>query len=191
MKSHSISAILGIFSLAVLATPVIGQEPSTATPPPPKPAQQMLTKSLGTTAKQHKPTLVIFHATWCGWCHRLDDLMAQPPIKKIFDKNFVVLHLDVMENGEKVAQYENPGGKDLMTKLGGEKSGLPYYAWLDEKGSKLADSNAMPKDANIGYPGSAQEIDTFMALIKKTAPHLTAADETTLHDALVKNMPKQ
>jgi hypothetical protein len=134
--------------------------------------------------------MVMFHASWCGWCKKLDEVMSRPEFKKMFEANYELVTLDVLENGPKVAELENPGGKAYMKELGGEKSGLPFYAWLDADGKKIADSNAMPKDQNIGYPGEPAEIEAFMALIKKTAPHWSEADQKSLHDYLVANAPK-
>ena len=91
------------------------------------------------------------------------------------DANYVLVKLDVMENGDKKAQFENPGGQQVMADVGGAKSGLPFYAILDKSGKKLADSNVMPKGANIGYPGAPEEIVAFGKLLKDTAPRLTPA----------------
>jgi len=116
--------------------------------------------------------------------------MARPEFKKMFDKNYVLVELDVLESGDKKATLENPGGVDVMKELGGERSGLPFYAFLDAKGKKLADSNVMPKGANIGYPGEPAEITAFMDLIKKTAPRWPKADQEKLRDYFVSNAPK-
>ena len=61
----------------------------------------------------------------------------------------------------------------MMKELGGEKSGLPFTVFLDGKGKKIADSNVMPKDQNIGYPNTKEEIAEFDKLLKKTAKHMT------------------
>lgn len=86
-----------------------------------------------------------------------------------------MVHLDVMENGEKVNTAENPGGRKMMADLGGEKSGLPFFAIVDARGKKLGDSNAV-EGKNIGYPATAQEIAAFVKLLKTTAPHLSQAE---------------
>ena len=132
----------------------------------------------------------MFHASWCGWCHRLEAVMDRPEFKKMFDDNYVLLNVDVMENGDKKAKLENPGGTEIMAKLGGEKAGLPYYAFLDARGKKLADSNVMPGGKNIGYPGEPGEISAFMDLIAKTAPHWSAEDRGKLQTYLTTNAPK-
>jgi hypothetical protein len=115
--------------------------------------------------------------------------MARPEFKKMFDANYVQVTLAVKESAEK-KPLENPGGEATMKELGGEKSGLPFYAFLDAAGKKLADSNAMPKNMNIGYPGEPGEITAFMDLIKKTAPRWSESDREKLKDYLVKNAPR-
>jgi len=79
----------------------------------------------------------------------------------------------VLESGEKVEKLENPGGKEIMNELGGKQSGLPFYTFLDAQGKEIADSNVMPKNQNIGYPGSPAEITAFENLLKKTSRHMT------------------
>ena len=105
------------------------------------------------------------------------------------DDNYVIARLDVLETGDNIQKLENPGGKTIMTDLGGEHSGLPFYAFIDAKGKKIADSNVMPKDQNIGYPGSAEEIKAFEKLLKTTAPRMTEAQRTTVVTFLQKIAP--
>ena len=163
----------------------------------PKTTKSLLEAAYKRSAKEKKPVLVMFHATWCGWCHKLEAVMARPEFKKEFEKNYVIVNLDVQETGEKIAQFENPGGKEKMAELGGEKSGLPFYAFLNPKGEKVADSNVMPnpktpdvKDQNIGYPGAPEEIEAFMKLIKDTAPKWAEEDQEKLRVYLKENAPK-
>ena len=108
----------------------------------------------------------------------------------MFDKNYVIVELDVLETGEKKEKFENAGGVEIMKNLGGEHSGLPFYAFLDAKGNKLADSNVMPKGMNIGYPGAPEEISAFMDLIKKTATRWSNSDQDKLKSFFVENAPK-
>src|SRR5579871_6292497 len=104
--------------------------------------------------------------------------------------NYVLIHLDVMERGDKKATDENPGADKILADLGGASSGLPFYAVLDATGKKLADSDAMPKNGNIGYPGSPEEITAFGKLLKDTAPHLSEEQRAKLVDYLRKNAPQ-
>ncbi len=118
-------------------------------------------------------------------------MLAKPEFKKLLDKNYVVVHLDVMESGEKIKTHENAGGKDIMVALGGEKSGLPFFAFLDASGNKLANSNAMPKEQNIGCPATPEEILAFEVLLKMTAPKMAAKGREALLAHLTElNKPK-
>lgn len=147
------------------------------------PSAKALLQSAEHVAKQsHKNVLVIFHASWCGWCHRLDAFLDDPRFKSKFEKNYVVVHLDVMENANKKS-LENPGGQELMASWGGAKAGLPFYVIFDDNGKQIGDSLA-PKTGNIGYPSEPSEVAYFMGLLKKTAPHLTSADKDAINKFL-------
>jgi len=139
----------------------------------PAPAKSIVDAALKEASMSKKNVFLVFHATWCSWCKRLDAALTDPEVKKIIDDNYVVTHLDVMERGEKEQTVENPGGEEIMKSLGGEKSGLPFYAILDGTGKKLADSNVMPGNNNIGYPGSTEEITAFEKILKQTAARMT------------------
>ncbi len=156
----------------------------------PLPADQIMKEAYAKAKAGDKNVFLIFHATWCSWCKRLDKAMQSDELKRIFEKNFEITHLDVMERGEKIAQFENAGGKELMDKLGGAKSGIPFYAFLTPEGEMLANSNVMPKDQNIGYPGVMEEIDAFMKIVTTGAPKMTEAEKKTIISYLKKNAPK-
>ena len=104
--------------------------------------------------------------------------------------NFIITHLDVQERGDKIKELENPGGNEVMKSFGGEKSGLPFYVLLDAAGKKLADSNVMDKNSNIGYPGSDEEIAAFGKLLKVSAKHLSNENYSVIINYLKKNAPK-
>jgi hypothetical protein len=113
-------------------------------------------------------------------------------MKPILEESFVVLVLDVMESGEKKETLENPGGVKILADLGGEKAGLPFYAAVDPSGKKLADANLMPpKNSNIGYPATPEEIVAFEKFLKAAAPKMKPESQTKLIEHLKKNAPKQ
>jgi thioredoxin-related protein len=156
----------------------------------PKPAKEILKSAIDEAKESGKSVFVIFTASWCKWCHILEKVMDSTNLKKIFDDNFVIVHIDIRERGEKIKTLENPGGKELLQKFGGEKAGIPFYVFIDDKGIKLADSKVMPKDANIGYPGSAKEIEAFAKLLKKASKKITNEEIKTIADYLTTNAPK-
>ena len=112
-------------------------------------------------------------------------------MKPILEESFVVVVLDVMESGERKA-LENPGGVKVLADLGGEKAGLPFYAAVDPTGKKLADANLMPpKNSNIGYPATPEEIIAFEKFLKSAAPKMKPESQAKLIEHLKKNAPKQ
>ena len=181
-KKLTLTLIVFLFTITLL----MGQDAK------PQPADDILKVALKDAKDTGKNVFLIFHASWCSWCKRLEKAMQSDELKKIFEDNYLITHLDVDEHGEdKIIQFENPGGKDIMKKLGGEKSGLPFYAFLDATGNKLADSNVMPtKNPNIGYPGSAEEIEAFGKLLKVSAKNLSDEKFNMIIDYLKKNAPK-
>jgi thioredoxin-related protein len=159
----------------------------------PLPADNIMTESYAKAKVTGKNVFLLFHATWCSWCKRLDKVMQSEELKSIFENNFVITHLDVDERDvEAIAKFENPGGKELKTKLGAKpKDGIPFYAFLNKDGKILANSKVMPKDGNIGYPGSEEEIALFMKIIKIGAPKMTDDHFNTIAKYLKENAPKQ
>ncbi len=152
----------------------------------PPAADQILNVAMKEAAGSGRNIMVVFHASWCSWCKKLDAFLGSADVKPIIDANYVVTHLDVMERAGKKDSLENPGGAEVLKSYGGEKSGIPFFVFLDASGKKLADSNVMPGDNNIGFPGSPEEIDAFGTLLRKTAPHMTDQQRATVLGLLKK-----
>lgn len=180
-KKLTLTLLVFLFTITLL----LGQDTK------PQPADNILKAAYKEAHVSNKNVFLIFHASWCSWCKRLDKAMQSDELKKIFEDNYVITHVDVLEAKDKIETLENPGGKEIMAKLGGEKSGLPFYAFLDATGKKLADSNVMPtQNPNIGYPGSAEEIEAFGKLLKASAKNLNDEKFAMIIDYLKKNAPK-
>jgi len=157
----------------------------------PESANTLLTAAKEKASLEGKTVFLIFHASWCKWCHKLDSVLINPDVKKVIDKYFVVTRLDVMEVKETEKHLENSGGEKMLSKFGGGKTGIPFYVFIDTKGKRVADSNVMPKKNNIGYPGSKAEIAAFKKLLKKTAPQMTAEDLSVVAGYFEKNTTKE
>jgi len=123
--------------------------------------------------KQKKKVLVMFHASWCGWCHKMDTSLNDASVKKLFDVNFVIRHLVVLESKGKV-NLENPGAVEMLTKYGGKDEGIPYWLIFDQDEKFLADSrmratiNGVEKLQNTGCLASKEEVEYFIEVLKKT-----------------------
>lgn len=117
-------------------------------------------------AKTNKKVLLIFHASWCGWCKKMDASLTDATIKAAIDRNFEIAHLTVYENDAK-KDLENPGGLALLTKLGGADQSLPYWFVLDAQGNKLANSEFAPHK-NAGCPSAEAEVAYFIKVLQQT-----------------------
>jgi thioredoxin-related protein len=156
-------------------------------------SSELIAKAQSDAKKGGKNVLVIFHASWCGWCHRFDKFLDTTDEGKIVKSGLEVVHVTIMENKEHKAD-ENAGGIELATKLGGEKAGLPFMAILDAKtGNMIVNSLQKPGDqtSNTGYPGSKEEIGHFMKMLESGAKKIKATDRAKIQTWLTANAPKQ
>ncbi len=73
-------------------------------------ADVVLNKALTQAKAENKNVLLVFHASWCGWCKLMEKNMNLSATKPLFDKNYITVYVDVQERGEKKS-LENPGGQ--------------------------------------------------------------------------------
>src|SRR5258705_8225634 len=146
-------------------------------------ADEIMQEAYQQAAKEKKNVIVIFHASWCGWCHKMDSSMNDKNCKKFFDDNFVIRHLVVDESKDK-KNLENPGADEFRAKYNGDKQGIPFWLIFDKNGNLLGDSQMRPEGAgfdtrgdNIGCPASAKEVEAFIKLLKKTSKLSTSHQE--------------
>ncbi|MBS1920428.1 MAG: thioredoxin family protein [Bacteroidetes bacterium] len=136
-------------------------------------------------AREGKNVFVIFHASWCVWCHRMDTSMNDASCKKFFDDHYVIRHLAVDESKDK-KNLENPGANEFRNKYGGADLGIPYWLIFDSNGKLLADSriridgnlNSTPGD-NSGCPATEKEVAYFIKILKQTS-NLSADEEIVI-----------
>ncbi len=156
-----------IILLAVASTYLFGQ--TTVIP-----AETMIKEALAKATKTNRNVFIIFHASWCVWCHKMDNSMNDEKLKSFFDKNYVIVHLTVDESKDK-KYLENPGAEELLKKYKGEHLGIPYWFILDANGKLLADSrlprgtDVNSKTVSVGCPASDEEVNYFINVLKKTS----------------------
>ena len=136
-------------------------------------ADEIMKEAFTAAKKENKKVLVMFHASWCGWCHKMDTSLNDISVKKFFDDNFIIRHLVVFESKGKV-NLENPGALEMITKYEGKDQGIPFWLIFDKDENFLADSrmksivNGVEKLQNTGCPASKPEVDYFIEVLRKT-----------------------
>lgn len=145
-----------------------------AQPAPPS-AEEIMKEAYAVAAKENKKVFIMFHASWCGWCHKMDASMNDKACSKFFDDNFVIRHLVVYEPKGK-ENLENPGALEMLIRYKGADHGIPFWLVFDKEGNRLADSKMPPPAAtpngeaqNTGCPASKEEVEYFIKVLKKTA----------------------
>src|SRR5688572_11511979 len=140
----------------------------------PASADEILKEAYLQAAKQNKKVFIIFHASWCGWCHKMDSSLNDKKCKQFFDDNFIIRHLLVFESKGK-KDLENPGALEFLTSYKGNDKGIPYWLVFDKDGNLLADSKMRPEGSgldaegdNSGCPASKEEVDHFIKVLQKT-----------------------
>ena len=165
MRSIGLS-ILFAFILQYCAA----QTPAVNTPS----AEMVMKTALAQAAKENKNVILMFHASWCGWCHRMDSSLNDASVKKFFDDNYVITHLVVDETAA-LKSYENAGANELRTNYHGDGIGIPFWLVFDKNGKLLADSKIRKETDgpaggnNIGCPANADEVAYFLEILKKTS----------------------
>jgi thioredoxin-related protein len=162
-----------------------------APPPAPESADNILKAALQEAKKENKKVFIMFHASWCGWCHKMDNSMNDPTCKDFFEKNFVIRHLVVDESKDK-KDLENPGANELRTKYYGDGQGIPFWLVFDKDGKLLSDSKIhkegeIPEGGqNVGCPANEEEVTFFINLLKKST-NLSAEDEARIRTRFRQN----
>ena len=140
----------------------------------PPSADAVLKEACGVAANEKKNVFVMFHASWCGWCHKMDAAMNDESVKKFFTDNYVIRHLVVYESKGK-ENLENPGALEMLKKYKGDEQGIPYWLVFDKNGNLLADSKMRPEGGglesgvNTGCPASEKEVAHFVKVLKETS----------------------
>ncbi len=131
------------------------------------PADSILQKAFNKARLERKKVFIIFHASWCGWCRKMDAAMNDPACKPFFDANYVVEHLTILESKDK-KHLENPGAEALFKKYAPADSGIPFWLIYDAKGAVIADAG-MPDGNNAGCPATVDEVTHLISTLKASS----------------------
>ena len=121
----------------------------------------------------------------------MDASINSPECKKMFDDNYVIVHLTVHETDDKKKE-ENPGADDILKKYNAFEEGIPFWLVYDKEGKLLGDSYIKSPDgkkSNIGCPASEKEVAAFVEILKATSS-LKEKDAEIITEVFSKNDTK-
>ncbi|MGD0584008.1 MAG: thioredoxin family protein [Bacteroidales bacterium] len=157
----------------------------------PDSASVVLKNAYKQAATEKKNVMVVFHASWCGWCKKFEASINDSTCKDYFARSYVICELTIMESKGK-ENLNTPGAIDIYNKNGGS-GGIPYFLIYNSKGKLLADSKMKPagakaddKPVNIGCPASAEEVAAFVEILRKTSK-ITDKEVTAVTERFKKN----
>jgi thiol-disulfide isomerase/thioredoxin len=160
--------------ILLLAITLIGSRISFAQETP-EHADKVLESAIKQASKENKAVMIVFHASWCGWCKKFDASVNDPSCKAFFDRSFIIKHLTILERGD-MKKTENPGALEFFENNGGKGGGIPYFLIFDKTGKLVADSRFKKagsgpeaKLANMGCPAADDEVAAFIGILKKTS----------------------
>ncbi|MBU3822255.1 thioredoxin family protein [Flavobacteriaceae bacterium XHP0103] len=130
-------------------------------------AVSILEKATQKAKVENKHVFIMFHASWCGWCKKMDKNMQNKACKAFFDDNYVIDHLVINESEDK-KYLENPGAQQLLEKYKGINAGIPFWLIFDQNGNLITDS-FNSEGQNIGCPVSKKEVNAFVEKLKKSS----------------------
>lgn len=135
-------------------------------------ASKIMNQARTEASASGKNIFIIFHASWCIWCHRMDSAMNEPEMKPLFEKNYIIKHLTVLESDNK-KNLENPGAEEMLNEYHGKDQGIPFWLIFDKNGKLLADSRIPNPDgsggSNTGCPAQPDEVAYFIKVLKNTS----------------------
>jgi thiol-disulfide isomerase/thioredoxin len=160
----------------------------------PEAAGKVLDEACRQAAKEKKNVMIVFHASWCGWCKKFEASVNDPSCRDYFNRSFIIKYLTVLESKDK-KQLENPGANEMFEQNGGKGGGIPYFLIYDSTGKLLADSkmevkaaNGEVKRSNMGCPAADAEIAAFIDILRKASKvNATEAEAITKRFAQNKN----
>ncbi len=99
-------------------------------------------------ARTHRPILLDIGASWCHWCHVMDEgTYADPEVARLLDQHFVAVKVDRDEHPEVDRRYQRQVGA-----LTGE-GGWPLTGFLTPEGEVFLGGTYFPPTDGHGRPG--------------------------------------
>lgn len=171
--------IIAVLFFAMAESIAVAQTQLPATTEP-QPAMEIIDHAVHQARRSHKPIVVMFQSSLSNLGKQLDSMLTATGVKNIFEKYFVVTHINVQEHAGVKDSLENPGGTVMMKAFAGGEPLLPFCVFFNKRGRKIADAN-LPLDQTLtGYSAAKNDIDAFFRLLQQCAPHIPKAQIRSL-----------
>lgn len=141
-------------------------------------ANVVLSDALAKAGAERKRVFLRFGAPWCGWCHKLDDVLNAEGVMEALNADFIVLKVDVdrMTHGKDVqAKYQVSGG-------------IPWYCTLTPDGKVVATSELDKQ--NVGFPTEPKELDLVAAMLTGVRKAMTVDQARLVNTAFQQGAAK-
>jgi hypothetical protein len=139
-------------------------------------------------ADDGKRLMLVFHASWCVWCGRMDAMLTDPDAASRLAPHFRILHLRAQERADVERAKQLDGADEVYLRYARPGAGLPFVAILDTAAEPVATSFLGGDGDNFGFPVKDFELDGFDAMLATAAPAMSGEDRAALREACVRVM---
>ena len=147
-------------------------------------ATALVAQEAAAAAAEDRRLLVMFFASWCPWCRRLNATFTDPAVAPLLDAHVRILHLRVEERAPAMAALGLSEADALYRGwAGGDPPGLPFLAALDGAAEVVTTSIQPAAGGNFGFPVSDGELAGFDAMLAAAAPAMPAAERGVIRAA--------
>jgi len=134
-------------------------------------AEKIRSDALAAAKKEGKSALLVFSMQGNIWCESLDQFHADPEVRGVLGKHFVLGRVDIQET---------PGGMHMLAEHG--FGDAPAFSILDYKGMLLA--NSSEGGQNFGFPNDDQQVANYIAAMKVVCPRISDEEIAVLRSKL-------
>jgi thiol-disulfide isomerase/thioredoxin len=134
-------------------------------------------------AAEGKSLLIVFFASWCGWCQLMDRLLDDGRAGRVLRARFRIMHLRALERRPQMRQQQLNGADETFNAYAPTGAGLPFLVFVAADGHSLANTASMPDGTNIGFPVEPEELNAFDAMLRNAAPDITTGELATIRAA--------
>lgn len=143
--------------------------------PKPSEAENYFDRAREAARASDKSLFVLFTTTWCGWCNKLKETLADPTIAPIIGQHLTYIEID---------QEHVDGARALRYRLSqNSDGGIPWYTVVSPDGDVLASIDG--KRGMAGYP-SGRGVNQIIMMFRSGAPNMSEEDVENLRSNLLR-----